>query len=329
MPALLVVAAIAVLDALLSTDAVLVELLAAGPLVAATRSTPRQTAIVGAVALAVSVPLGLANGMFTSLQHVVGTITVAVGSVLAVALARLHTTRENLLRLEQTARMEATRARDELQAMLSGIADAVTGQAPDGRLVYANDAALELLGYATLDELLAVPPVEIMARYEILDESGAEFPLERLPGRRALKGEGQSEEIIRFRELGTGEERWCAVKATPVEDKDGRLIMAINVIEDMTSHKRSEMAERFLSDCSRMLGSSLDLDELLQGVARLAVPEVADWCTIDVIRPDGELVRVALEHADPDLLARSRELDERYPVDPDGADRNREGDRHG
>ena len=185
MPALLVVAVIAVLDALLSTHAVLVELLAAGPLVAAVRSTPRETAIVGAVALAVSVPLGLANDMFTSLQHLVGMLTVVVGSVLAVGLARLRTNREDLLSLERTARMEATRARDELRAMLSGIADAVTGQAPDGSLVYANDAALELLGYSTLDELLAVPPVDIMARYEILDENGDEFPLEtpaRPPG---------------------------------------------------------------------------------------------------------------------------------------------------
>jgi PAS domain S-box-containing protein len=317
-PALLVVAVIAVLDALLSTHAVLVELLAAGPLVAAVRSTPRETAIVGVVALAVSVPLGLANDMFTSLQHLVGTLTVVVGSVLAVGFARLRTNREDLLSLERTARMEATRARDELRAMLSGIADAVTGQSPDGRLVYANDAALELLGYSTLDELLAAPPVEIMARYEILDENGDEFPLENLPGRRALMGEGQSEALIRFRELGTGEERWCAVKATPVEDEEGRLIMAINVMEDMTAHKRSEMGERFLSDCSRVLGSSLDMDELLQGVARLAVPGVADWCTMDVIRPDGEVARVALEHAEPDLLARSRELDERYPVDRDG-----------
>ncbi len=55
MPALLLVGAITVLDALLSTHAVLIELLAAGPLVAAARSTPRQTAIVGAVALAASV----------------------------------------------------------------------------------------------------------------------------------------------------------------------------------------------------------------------------------------------------------------------------------
>ena len=77
-----------------------------------------------------------------------------------------------------------------------------------------------------------------------------------------------------------------------------------------------------------MLGSSLDMDELLQGVARLAVPEVADWCTMDVIRPDGEVARVALEHADPDLLARSRELERALPRRARRGDGHREGDQH-
>ena len=38
-------------------------------------------------------------------------------------------------------------ARDELEAILAGVADAVTVQGPDGRLVYVNEAAVRLLGY--------------------------------------------------------------------------------------------------------------------------------------------------------------------------------------
>ena len=205
----------------MSTDAVLVELLAIGPLVAAARSTPGRRPSWAPWRWR-CLPLGLTNHMFTSLQHVVGMITVAVGSVLAVALARLHTNREELLRLEQTARMEATRARDELQAMLSGIADAVTGQAPDGRLVYANDAALELLGFDPRDELLAVPPVEIMARYEILDGSPARsFRWSGLPGRRALMGEGAERGDHPLPRAWHGGGALVGVKATPVVDEGG------------------------------------------------------------------------------------------------------------
>ena len=37
-------------------------------------------------------------------------------------------------------------SRDQLEAILDGVADAVTAQGPEGRLVYANDAAARSLG---------------------------------------------------------------------------------------------------------------------------------------------------------------------------------------
>ena len=58
-----------------------------------------------------------------------------------------------------------------------------------------------------------------------------------------------------------------------------------------------------------MLGSSLDYEQTLADVARLAVPRVADWCAVDIF-VDGKLERLALEHADPLKLALARELEE-------------------
>ena len=55
--------------------------------------------------------------------------------------------REELLRLEQISSLDAREARDQLEAILSGVADAVTAQAPDGRLLFANQAAVDLLGF--------------------------------------------------------------------------------------------------------------------------------------------------------------------------------------
>ena len=70
---------------------------------------------------------------------------------------RADSEREELLRLEQLARLDATEARDQLEAILSGVADAVTAQAPDGRLLFANEAAVELLGFGSSEELLSAP----------------------------------------------------------------------------------------------------------------------------------------------------------------------------
>jgi PAS domain S-box-containing protein len=223
--------------------------------------------------------------------------------------------REELLRLEQLARVDAMQARDQLEAILRGVADAVTAQAPDGRLLFANDAAVELLGFQSSDALLAAPLTAILDRFDILDEHGEPFPVERLPGRKALaEGEGD-DVVVRFRVRATGEERWSAVKATPIPGPDGSVAMAINVIEDITDHKRAELAQRFLSESSAVLGGSLETAEVLKRVASLAVPEVADWCAVDVVT-NGSLDRVALAHQDPAMLEMAEELRQRYPPDP-------------
>jgi PAS domain S-box-containing protein len=225
--------------------------------------------------------------------------------------------RDELLRLEQMARVDATQARDQLEAILRGVADAVTAQAPDGRLLFANEAAVELLGYESSEALLSAPRREIMSRFEILDEHGRHFPIDQLPGRRALsEGEG-GEVVVRFRVRATGEERWSAVKATPIVDLEGNVAMAINVIEDITDHKRAELAQRFLSDSSAVLGSSLDTAQVLRHVASLAVPEVADWCAVDVVT-NGQIDRVALAHQDPTMVEMAEEFRTRYPPDPRG-----------
>jgi serine phosphatase RsbU (regulator of sigma subunit) len=106
------------------------------------------------------------------------------------------------------------------------------------------------------------------------------------------------------------------VKSTPITDGDGRVVMAINVIEDITAHKRAELAQRFLAESSSVLGSSLDPDELLRQVAALTVPDIADWCGVDLHTENGSIDLVALAHADPREIAKAREMRRRFPLDP-------------
>src|SRR5262249_20399522 len=42
--------------------------------------------------------------------------------------------------------------------------------------------------------------------------------------------------------------------------------------------------------------------DTLQRVARLAVPQLGDWCAIDVVDERGQIQSVAVEHPDPDRL---------------------------
>jgi PAS domain S-box-containing protein len=219
----------------------------------------------------------------------------------------------------ETLQIDAEReeTREQLEAILRGVADAVTAQAPDGRLLFANEAAAAVMGFNSPEELLGAPIDSIMNRYDLIDERGESFPLEALPGRRALAGEDNAETVVRFRVRETGEERWSAVKATPIRDHDGNVTMAINVIEDITTHKRAEQAQRFLARSAEVLAASLDPDELLVEIANLAVPEIADWCAVEALTEGGMLERKALAHVDPTVRQRALDLAKRYPPDPD------------
>lgn len=58
-------------------------------------------------------------------------------------------------------------------------------------------------------------------------------------------------------------------------------------------------SDHLLGEASRLLAESLDYEGTLKTVAGLAVPEIADWCIVDLLR-DETLVRVATVHRDPD-----------------------------
>jgi PAS domain S-box-containing protein len=67
-----------------------------------------------------------------------------------------------------------------------------------------------------------------------------------------------------------------------------------------------------LTEAGRLLAASLDLDDTLRTVARLAVPELADWAAVDVLQPDGSLRQLSSGHPDPAKDALLLELRERH-----------------
>jgi PAS domain S-box-containing protein len=129
-------------------------------------------------------------------------------------------------------------------AVLDAVADGVTVQDRSGRVVYANAAAVRLIGFTSSDELLAAAPGEILTRFELFDEAGNRLPVSALPGRRALEGVGKPEATVGFRVVATGQERWATVRATPMHAPDGTVRFAINTFHDITDRVRMEVALR-------------------------------------------------------------------------------------
>jgi PAS domain S-box-containing protein len=198
-------------------------------------------------------------------------------AALAVDNARLYGEAQREIAERERVEEELRGSWSQLEVILQGIADGVTAQDPTGRVVYANEVAARMLGYPSARAFLETPLQEVMQKFEVFDESGRPFPIEELPGRRALRGEEGVEEVLRFRVVATGEERWSVVRAMPVFDDDGQIRMAVNIFHDITEIKQAEdevrrSEERFRS----LVQHGLDIITVVdaEGTIRYVSPAV-------------------------------------------------------
>ncbi len=109
---------------------------------------------------------------------------------------------------------------------------------------------------------------------------------------RILRGEEAPPLLIRTVHRERGVQRCNLLKAAALLGEDGEVEATITIIEDVTEQKRAEQRGAFLAEASGVLASSLDYEQTLRNVAQLAVPEVADWCAVDLVDEDGDRIKV-------------------------------------
>lgn len=100
---------------------------------------------------------------------------------------------------------------------------------------------------------------------------------------------------------------------------DGRPLRMTGVCSDVTARRRTQEARELLAEAGDLLASSLDYESTIRAMARLLVPRLADWCSVYLKDPAGNVERRALAHADPAKLAWAHELLKRYPPKPGAA----------
>jgi PAS domain S-box-containing protein len=201
---------------------------------------------------------------------------------------------------------------------------------PDNPLVYVNPAFEEISGY-TADEVLG-------HNCRFLQADDRDQPaLDEL--REALV-EGQECRVVLRNYRKDGTPFWNELYVSPVHDEEGRLTNFVGVQNDVTHRRRIEeerdallvkeqlaRAEAvevrgrlaLLAAAGPSLSASLDYEETLEGITRLLVPELADWCLLDIVEDDGSVNQLAAAHAEvekEDLLRRLREHREFGDEDP-------------
>ncbi len=139
-------------------------------------------------------------------------------------------------------------------------------------------------------------------------------------------------ETIRVRK--DGKKINVSVSISPIKNGSGSIVGASSIARDITEKIKAEneinrlfeleksarlkaeyIQQRlsFLSDASKILSSSLDYENTLTSVAKIAVPFLGDWCAIDLLNDDNSLNRVAVVHTDPEKIKSVYELRKRSP----------------
>jgi PAS domain S-box-containing protein len=204
---------------------------------------------------------------------------------------------------------EATRA--QLDAIIHHLPVPVfIAEGPSGRMATYNRAAEELFQYP-------IPLPDGVAEYSSVwrgfHPDGLEYRADEWPVARSLRGElvtGEEMEVIGL----DGQRRLLRVSSTPVNDAEGKVVLAVSSVQDVTAEKRALETHRFLDEVSGILGTSLDYEETVQRIAELCT-QVADFCAVYVRDDDGRVHGLGLAVADPAHESAARAALRSVPVD--------------
>ena len=215
--------------------------------------------------------------------------------------------------LERAAHLEREEeTRQWFGTTLRSIGDAVIATDGRGCVIFMNDVAEALTGW-TVGEARRHSLDDVFCIFSERTRKAAESPVAKVLREGKVVGLA-NHTVLRSRR---GVETPIDDSAAPIRDEGGRLLGVVLVFRDATAKKREEVRREFLARAGEVLSSSLDYPTTLAAVAQFAVPELADWCVVDLVEPGSNAPRqVAMAHADPSKVQFARELGQRYPPDP-------------
>ena len=211
-------------------------------------------------------------------------------------------------------------------AILSAVRDE-SGQVIDFTYDYINPAGYkalggtraQIVGRRLLELLPHLKDGELLAAYRRVVETGEPLSLSIEAKTYADVAGGQPRQwILDIRAVRLEDGlvvTWRDITATKPAETEHAELVHVQEARDEANAEQTQFA--FLAEAGAVLSSSLDYETTLASVARLAIPYIGDWCTIDMIGEDGTIELLAVAHIDEEKVQWARELRTRYPIDPD------------
>jgi PAS domain S-box-containing protein len=177
-------------------------------------------------------------------------------------------------------------------AILESAIDCLIAIDHEGRVLEFNPAAERTFGYPR-DEAIGREMAELIIPPHLRDRH------RRGLARVVAGGEGPvlGKRIELSAMHANGSEFPIELTVSRIEDEDPPVFTGY--IRDITERRRNEDALRFLVEASAALDATLELDTILQTLADITIPYLADGSMVDVLEDGRWIRRVAVAAADP------------------------------
>jgi PAS domain S-box-containing protein len=216
--------------------------------------------------------------------------------------------RADALEREHAARTKAEMAESRYYDLINWVDHAVLWEydAIARKFSFVSQRSLEIFGYAADDWLKSpkffieqIPPGH-RERFETMLENAI-----------TLGKDGRCEHHF-YRQ--SGETLWVHSGVNPRKDAAGTVTLLWGLTLDITGFKTSEENQRFLSQASGVLTSSLNDVEILQRLRNLIVPAIADRCVVTLADDPGVEVPLDAAYGASKTHALAENLRESNPV---------------
>ncbi len=204
------------------------------------------------------------------------------------------------------AEQRAAEADALLRAILTSTSDAIFVKDREGRYLAINAVGAAVL-HRTPEQVIGHVDSDFLSEHLSLELREVEDEVLRT-GRTV-----QREDMI----VVDGVRRWLLASRGIWRDAQGVVGGIVGMATNITERRRREQANSLLAEAGRVLAESLDYRTTLNTVAHLAVPALAEWCSVLVRKADGTLETLAVAHADPAREHAAREMVARFPNAPD------------
>jgi PAS domain S-box-containing protein len=143
------------------------------------------------------------------------------------------------------------KSRAQLQTVFDNLTAGVVISTLDGHLLTWNQAAMEMYGYSSLEEV-RYSVADLADTFEIKTLDGEVLPLEQWPLSRILRGERLRNLEVRVRRQDQGWERIYNYGGALVRDQDGSPLLGIVSMTDITANKQAEREIQRLASFPQM-----------------------------------------------------------------------------